>query len=384
MTYNPLNQLSEQFERGSTSQLVSNNERNLLRIIRQHPGISRSEITVLTDLTQQSVYRLIDALKVDELLQYGDPKPGTGRGQPSPTIRLNSDYAFTAGISVSTDNINVCLLDFAGNVRSSEKLNIYDLPMEEGLSKIKGSLDNQLKAHSVDANRLFGAGFAIEGYLQEGSTYNAPLPLHEWSMIELGPLVSERLGIPVWTANAANTSAMCEAMLGVGKYVSNFAYLSINYGFGGAMILNGELWKGAYGNAGEMSAMYNMSQYGKRPALQFLMKYLQKNGIAVQSIDQIRHSFDPKWPGVKEWVEEATPALNDTLNAIAAIMDPEAIVFGGQLPPKLADQLVTAAEFYRRPRYGYIMKTPKLIVSNLESNASSVGAALLPLKEVYF
>ncbi|MBB3560306.1 putative NBD/HSP70 family sugar kinase [Rhizobium sp. BK512] len=57
------------------------------------------------------------------------------------------------------------------------------------------------------------------------------------------------------------------------------------------------------------------------------------------SIPYLRKHFDPKWPGVAEWVEEITPAYNRLVNAIWAIYDPQAIVFGGQVPPGLTQML---------------------------------------------
>ncbi len=57
------------------------------------------------------------------------------------------------------------------------------------------------------------------------------------------------------------------------------------------------------------------------------------------SISYLRRHFDPKWPGVVEWVEEITPAYYRLVNAIWAIYDPQAIVFGGQEPPGLAQML---------------------------------------------
>ncbi|WP_246617772.1 hypothetical protein [Rhizobium populisoli] len=49
----------------------------------------------------------------------------------------------------------------------------------------------------------------------------------------------------------------------------------------------------------------------------------------------MRRHFDPKLPGVLEWVEEVTPAYNRLVNAIRAAIDPQGIVFGGQIRPVL-------------------------------------------------
>ena len=385
MSYDPKQSIPTRFRRGAKStDIVSRNERELLRIVRLNPGISRAELTERMELTQQSVYRLTESLATRGMLKLGVPRPGTGRGQPSPTIMLNARYSFSAGISVNTDMAGVCLLDFAGNVLLTELTGIVNRPMRQVLERAKAVIEGGIKSRNLEPETMFGAGFAITGFLQEGTTYNTPLPLHEWSLIELGPLVSELVGRPTWTGNFANTAAVCESMLGLGKYIPDFVYLSFDFGFGGAIIANGELLRGGHGNAGELSAMFAESESDKRPALEFLLKNLRENGIEVMSVDDVRRTYDPSWPGIDEWIEQVTPALNRVVNAVYAVIDPQAIVYGGQIPKELAKRLVSRTEFVRSPRHGRLMKAPRLLVSELKEDASSVGAAVLPFKEMFF
>jgi predicted NBD/HSP70 family sugar kinase len=382
MPYDPLKDIAHTFQKEKKNEpIASSSERNILHIIRQSPGISRSEVTDRTELTQQSVYRLAEAMRERGLFIHGDPKPGTGRGQPSPTLFLNPDYAFTVGISVNTDSIGICIFNFAGVVLSTEMVDNFGIPLKQALERIKTSIDTQISKAKLNPERLFGVGFAIAGFLQSGTTYNTPMPLHEWSLIEIGPLISELLGSPVWTGNSANTAAVCEQMLGTGRYLSNFAYLSFNYGFGSAAIINSELLRGGHGNAGELGALF--AHDDKRPALEFLLKRLKNEGLDISSVEYIRLNYDETWPGVDEWIDEVSDSLNRVVNALYAILDPQAIVLGGQIPKRLAQQLLERIEFRQQARHGVFMRTPRLLVSELDVDASSVGAAVMPLKAVF-
>ncbi|MEI8633948.1 hypothetical protein P4S72_21480 [Vibrio sp. PP-XX7] len=60
------------------------------------------------------------------------------------------------------------------------------------------------------------------------------------------------------------------------------------------------------------------------------------------SVAQLADHFDPTWPGVAEWVEQTTPHLLRAINAIRCVIDPDAIVLGGQLPKQLALLLLTS------------------------------------------
>ncbi|MCJ9750953.1 ROK family transcriptional regulator [Neorhizobium sp. BETTINA12A] len=384
MAYFPEALIPPKFLRAGESGVVSPNERSLLKLIWRHPGLSRSEVTDHTDLTQQSVYRIIDQLAERGIVLLGSPKPGVGRGQPSPTIRLNARYAYSCGISVNTDVIGICLMDLAGNILSESSVTLREHTMAQSLDLVRTRLVEAQKLNDLSPEALFGIGFAIAGYHVGGTRYNAPLPLHEWSLIELGPLLAEFFGKPVWVHNGANTGAIAESMFGAGRYVKHFAYLSFNYGFGGGLVSDGELLLGGNGNAGEFSGIYNQEENQRRPALQLLIERLVRNGVDVPSITYMRRHFDPQWPGVAEWVNEITPAYNRLVNAISAIFDPQAIVFGGQVPPDLAQMMIDRTEIFGRPRYGVPRPSPKLIISEIASDASAMGAAITPFHSTFY
>ncbi|WP_181708660.1 hypothetical protein [Chthonobacter rhizosphaerae] len=76
------------------------------------------------------------------------------------------------------------------------------------------------------------------------------------------------------------------------------------------------------------------------------------------------------------------PLLNRLINTLSAVLDPEAIVFGGQAPPPLARMLIARAQFWGRHRYGIGMARPELLLSEVAGDAAAAGAAMLPLREV--
>lgn len=384
MSYSPEALIAPQFLRASEGGVVSPNERNLLKLIWRHPGLSRSEVTSHTDLTQQSVYRIIDQLAERGIVSLGSPKPGLGRGQPSPTLRLNGRHAYSCGISVNTDIIGVCLMDIAGNILGESSVTLREHTMARSLDLVGEQMVELQRQNNLTSEAFFGIGFAISGYHIGGTRYNAPLPLHEWSLIELGPLLSDFFSKPVWVHNGANTGAIAESMFGVGRYIKHFAYLSFNYGFGGGLISNGELLLGGNGNAGEFSGIFDYEESKRRPALQYLIERLNRNGVDVPTITYMRKHFDPDWPGVAEWVDEIMPAYNRLINAIWAVVDPQAIVFGGQVPADLAQMLIERTRIYDRPRYGVHRPSPKLIISEIGTDASAMGAAITPFHSTFY
>ena len=384
MPYSPESLISPHFMRSEDGAVVSSNERQLLHLLWRHPGLARREITSHTDLAQQSVYRIIDRLAERGIVAMGSPKPGLGSGQPSPMLRLNSKHAYSFGVSLNADVIDICLVDLAGKVLSESSIPLRERTMAQALDLIRERMAEQQKRHGLTEEGFFGIGFAIAGFHVGGTRFNASLPLHEWSLVELGPILSDFFRKPVWVVNGGKAGAVAEAMFGVGRYIKNFVYLSFNYGLGGGLISDGELLDGGHGNAGGFTQMYDDDEVPKRPALQSLIERLNREGVEVPSITYLRKNFDPKWPGVGDWVDEVAPAYNRLVNAIWAVFDPQAIVFGGQVPPGLAQLLSARTHLFGRPRYGVSRPSPKLIISEIENDAAAMGAAVIPFKSTYY
>lgn len=384
MAYSPDSLIAPHFLRSDDGGVVSPNERSLLHLLWRNPGLARREVTDHTDLAQQSVYRIIDRLAERGIVSLGSPKPGLGSGQPSPMLRLNARHAYCFGISVNADVIDICLVDFAGNVLAESSVPLRERTMTQSLDLVREKIIEQQKRHELTEEAFFGIGVAIAGFHVGGTRFNASLPLHEWSLIELGPLLADFFRKPVWVLNGGKAGAVAEAMFGAGRYIKHFVYLSFNYGLGGGLISDGELLDGGHGNAGGFTQMYDDEEVPRRPALQSLIEQLNRNGVDVPSITYLRKNFDPKWPGVTDWLDEVTPAYNRLINAIWAVFDPHAIVFGGQVPPRLAQLLSARTQLFGRPRYGVSRPSPKLIISDISNDAAAMGAAVTPFKSTFY
>lgn len=382
--YDPLPLIPERFHRDAGHPLpVSDNERRVLGAAWDSRGLTRSALSHRLDLTQQSIHRLIEQLCERGMLRLGALEPPVYKGKPSPRLDLSPDHACTYGISINTDTAGLAVMDFAGGV-TTRMLEIDGIPMEPALDTIARTLEEMREEAGFPRDRVFGIGFAISGFLVEGTRYNAPEPLTGWSERQMGPYLAARFGLPVWTENGANTGALCERMLGIGREVEDFAYLSFNYGFGGGIITGGNLLRGGFGNAGELSGMFTPQEAASRPALRYLLDRLQANGIEVRTINELSQRFDMNWPGVADWLDTVAPYHSRVVNVLSATVDPQVIVLGGQIPPALAEALIERTEFWQVPRHGVNRRIPDLRVSAIRGETSAIGAASLPLKNGFF
>lgn len=92
-------------------------------------------------------------------------------------------------------------------------------------------------------------------------------------------------------------------------------------------------------------------------------------------------SFDAAWPDVNEWVDDASPHFNRIVAALWAVLDPEAVILGGQIHADLAERLIARISLTEINRYGMSRPKPRLLISELGPPASSIGAAAYALEQ---
>ncbi|MCF1495039.1 MULTISPECIES: ROK family transcriptional regulator [Rhizobium/Agrobacterium group] len=366
------------------SKPLSQNERMILEIIRRNNGIKRSAIASMTNLTQPSVHRIIDSLIESSYLIFGDTVI-EGRGKPSKGLQLNARAAYSIGISVNTDSASFCLCDLRCNVIHEEILDIPPTNRSRTLVLLKERVWRAMKSNDVPRDKLVGAGFAMAGFFVGRDHYfNAPEPLADWSLVDLQSELAALFEVPIWTENNCTTGAVGEAILGAGLTYPTFGYLSFNYGFGAGVVVDGKPVFGSFRNAGEISRIYTTEEGVHRPALGGLLSQLQQRGVVVEGIRDLRRNFDPEWPGVRKWVEEVSPFLNRAIDAMWAVIDPAAIVLGGELPKGLGDLLLEVPPTPRFVRMNTPPEYPRILLSEIEGDPAVIGAALVPLKELFF
>jgi predicted NBD/HSP70 family sugar kinase len=231
---------------------------------------------------------------------------------------------------------------------------------------------------------LFGLGVGITGFfVGEGRRVNSPSPLDDLALVDLDELLTQEMGYPVWLDNDGTVAAVGESMLGVGRWARSFVYLYFSLGLGGGLIVNGRCVRGAHGNAGEVAGMLSIPGI-EAPTLELLREMLASDGMAFADIGTMLARFNPHWPACDRWLERARPAMSLIVSASVALLDPDAIVYGGRLPRALAERLIAGSTIDNRPRRGRKRPEPRLVPAEAPSDATAIGAAALPFKEHFF
>lgn len=347
--------------------------------------MSRSDLTQDTGLSKQSVGRIVDGLIAREFLQTGS-KVVHGPGKPSTLIQLVPDSAYSVGVSITSDSFSGVLMKIDGSPVDEVRSAVTGRSVEALLGSIQQLCLDLIRKHSLPHWKVCGIGVAIPGYFTaSGHRVNPPDPLKELAGIEIDRELADRLQLPVWIENDANASAIGENLNGVGRRIADFAYIHHVYGLGGAIIMNNQLVRGFHGNAGEYSGILAPDLLEIRPTLELLRKYVCEHGTSVPDISTLIATFDVNWPGVEQWLDIVKMPLSRIITSIASVLDPQAIVLGGQLPKPLAAVLKDKITIYEgEKRQGRHQPRPEILVSEVEGDATALGAAAIPLKASFF
>ncbi|HQU93699.1 MAG TPA: ROK family protein [Pyrinomonadaceae bacterium] len=152
----------------------------------------------------------------------------------------------TLGVEVSANFLRAVTVDANGKVSEPIVEHRFDGsdPLDRIVEFVRTAAD---KLGPVDA-----VGVAIPGLINRqngGVAYSANIP--ETSSLNIAEAVGTAAGVPVILENDANAAAVAEYNLGAGKGSRSMFYATIGGGVGGAFVLDGKLWEGAGGYAGE-------------------------------------------------------------------------------------------------------------------------------------
>lgn len=165
------------------------------------------------------------------------------------------------GIDIGGTKCAVCVGDEKGNV--TEKIRFATTSVDETVENIKLNAEKlNEKYHPVSA------GVSCGGPLDENKgIIMSPPNLPGWDNIEIKKILENSLKIPVGVRNDANACAIAEFYFGAGRGCKNMVFMTFGTGLGAGLVLNGKLYSGTNGFAGELGHIrlddYGPSGYGK-------------------------------------------------------------------------------------------------------------------------
>jgi glucokinase len=206
-----------------------------------------------------------------------------------------------------------------------------------------------------------------------------PPNLPGWTNVPLTAMLQEVLGSPAYLENDANLAALGEFHHGSGRGIRTMVYVTWSTGVGAGLILDGELFSGAHGAAGEVGHMIldptgPLDGCGQRGCVEV---YCGGNALARQTGSSAEDLFERAARGegpAAAVVRSAATYMGYALINLANLYDPEAIVIGGGVTRSWRQVAPVLEEVLRSSPYVKPRRRPRLRRARLGDRAGLVGA----------
>ncbi|WP_031158542.1 ROK family transcriptional regulator [Streptosporangium roseum] len=317
------------------------NERRLLDQLLEHGPASRADLAKVTGLSKPTVSAALAGLEEDGLVHL----VGEVSGRPGPVTSLydmNASAVHVAGVDIGRDWIRVAVADLRGRfVGRRDGRN--DARSEDDLV---GRVRDLVQAAVAEADLEWASlAYAVVGspgvYDSDAGRLDLAANLPGWGSPGLLDRLRAALETDLAIENDINLAALGEHAYGEGKGRSHFALVSVGTGVGMGIVINGELYSGAHGAAGEVSYLPAAEDLAPdQDALAHgltetvagalgVVREARAAGLRLETAKEVFGAAAAGDPAALAVVEAEGRRIGGLVVAVAAVLDPEVVVLTG-------------------------------------------------------
>jgi predicted NBD/HSP70 family sugar kinase len=367
----------------------------LLRLIWREREITRADLARRTGLSPSTVSAIVDELAATELVR--DVGAGVSRGGRRPVlVGFRDDARDLLGLELGAAHVAATVTDLRGRVRAFrvERHAVRDDPAGT-LAKARALADACLDDARSSRRRVVGVGVAVASPVRPDRPGRlSTLFLPAWRDHDVREALVEAFDLPVLIDNDANLGALAERGRGAGAGGEDLAYIKIATGIGSGHIINGELYRGAGGTAGEIGHIAIDPNgppcvCGLRGCLATLIGGeallararkrwgRRKQPITMHDIVVGAREGDPV---ARELVDEVGRHLGVAVAGLLNLMNPAIVVLGGEITA-VGDLLLDPLRATIKARaLSMSVAETRIVASQLDARSIAVGAATLVLQ----
>lgn len=237
---------------GNKQLLRDLNKTLVLNEIRKRGPISRTEISQNTSLSLSSITRIADELIEQGFIYEQGEGESTGGRKPIHLL-FNSNYGYIIGIKIEVKQAIFTLSNLNGEIikkimRSYPRGSSYEVVMDIILDE----LNTLISRCEAKDKKLLGVGIAVSGLVDTETGVLISSSLLGWSNVSFKSNIQSVINIPVIVDNDVNAYTLAEMMYGAGRNLDNFLLIEWGIGIGSGIVLDGKIYRGDFGGAGEV------------------------------------------------------------------------------------------------------------------------------------
>lgn len=371
----------------ATHQQTKQHNRDLvLRTIFANESISRAEVARVTNLTRTTVSDVVSGLLAEGLVE--EVGRGESIGGKSPILlSIVADSRYLIGLNLGQDKFIGAIVNLRGEIKEMVEMPVHDDNGQNALDIVYQIIDQLIKKK---IKPIVGIGVGTPGlvHTREGIVVNA-VNL-EWQDLPLGQLLEKKYKIPVSVLNDSQATAIGEFVYG-GDHDNdqNLIVVNVKHGIGSGILVNGRLFQGDGGGAGEIGHVVvqengELCRCGKHGCLETVssaravLKQLKLN-----SLDQAQAAFDSGNAKANQVVENAAHYLGISLANLIGTLNIQKIVLTGDMTRFGMKWLDAVNASMRNAALARLSENTELELGRLDYRACILGASAFLLLDDY-
>ncbi|WP_253258091.1 ROK family protein [Pseudonocardia sp. N23] len=336
---------------------------------------SRAAVAAHTGLTRGTVSSLVDDLLADGMLVEREAPRG-GRGRPANPLQLNPSGPCGVGVEIGVDDVGACVADLTGTVRAVRRVP-SDHRRHDPAHGLRRAADIVRDVVAEAGLPVAGVRVALPGVVTPDGVLQRAPNLPRWQDVGVAELFGSLVEAPVSATNEADLAALAE--LWDGQALRDMLFVSGGVGVGAGIVLDGRLFHGAGGRAGELGHVVvdpggracTCGGTGCLETVAGVTALLRAAGAA--DVDELVRE-----PGAA--LDVAADALGVALAGAVNLLDLPAVVLGG-VYARLGDALVERVGAALRARV--LARPPvRVLRAAVARDAALRGAAIGVVREL--
>lgn len=306
------------------------------------------------------------------------------------------------GFDLGGTKMLAAVLDTDGTIKVRNKSKTTGTDNESVFSRIVETIDGALGKASLSRDDIESIGIAVPGPIDSVNGTVLQTPNVALTNFPLAPRLAGEYRVPVGLSNDVNAGLWGEYIAGAAQGYQHVIGIFPGTGIGGGIIMDGRLYLGKGGRAGEIGHITVQSDgrrcgcgnhgcletVASKTAIARDLALLAMNGqspvlaeagatdISLIKSGLIKKALDAGDPGVADIVEQAARFLGIGMAAMVNVFDPELILLGGGLVEKLSSRITIPAEDTMRARaMKHLVQEVVVGEAKLGDDAVIVGAA---------
>ena len=307
-------------------------------------------------------------------------------------------------IDLGGTTIITAIISDEGQVIAEEyRLTLADEGPQSVIERILSAIDHILNQKRIGLSQLDSISLAAAGAINlDGGVITSSPNLPDWYDVPLRDIVKEKYKVNAFLINDASAAALGEHHLGAGKGVNNLIYLTVSTGIGSGIIIDGKLYSGPCGSAGEIGhttidvngqrcscgniGCLETLASGTAIAKEAIRRISQGEGSSLTEIvegkiesitaEKVSIAAQDRDSLALEIISRAATYLGVGLVNIVNIFNPEMIVIGGGVA-QMGDLLLNPARQVVKERaFQLPAQVVRIVPAQLGDNAGVLGAAI--------